>query len=188
MKWLSMPVAISLSEAGTTALVQRVDLATGTIVTVAGNDALFYYYGFNGDGGPATRAHINNLGQGIDSHENLLISDAGNNRVREVPMVAVGTATPTSIDFGNVSVGTTSPPQKVTFTNTGADDLNISNIATSANFGQTHKCPKVLAPSKGCTIEVTFSPSQQQGYNGTLTVTHNGYNGETKVSLSGTGD
>jgi sugar lactone lactonase YvrE len=171
---------------GNDALVQRVDLATGTIVTVAGNDTLFYYYGFTGDGGPAVKAHINNLGQGIDSHENLLISDAGNNRVREVPMVAVGTASPISIKFGNVSVGTTSPPQPVTLTNTGADDLNISNISTSANFSQTNNCG-MLAPSQSCTIQVTFTPAKKQGYKGTLTVTHDGFNGQTKVTLSGTG-
>ena len=172
---------------GNDSLVQRVDLATGTIVTVAGNDAQFYFYGFNGDGGPATRAHINNLGQAIDSHENLLIGDAGNNRIREVPMVAVGTASPTSIDFGNVSVGTNSQPQPVTFTNTGADDLNISNISTSAGFSQTNNCASVLAPSQSCTIEVTFTPAKKQAYKGTLTVTHDGYKGETKVSLTGTG-
>jgi hypothetical protein len=168
-------------------LVQRIDLATGFIVTVAGIDSQYYYYGFYGDGHPAVDAHIDALGQAVDSHENLLISDAGNNRIREVPMVAVGTASPTSVNFGNVSVGTTSPPQPVTLTNTGADDLNISNISTSANFGQTHKCPKVLAPSQSCTIEVTFTPIQKQVYNGTLTVTHDGYNGQTKVTLSGTG-
>jgi hypothetical protein len=171
---------------GNDALVQRVDLATGTIVTVAGNSTLFYYYGYNGDGGPAIKAHINNLGLGIDSHEDLLIADAGNNRVREVPMVAVGTASPTSIDFGNVSVGTKSAPQPVTVTNTGADDLNISNVSTGANFSQTNNCD-VLAPSQSCTIQVTFTPSKKQAYKGTLTITHDGYNGQTKVTLSGTG-
>jgi trimeric autotransporter adhesin len=169
-------------------VVQRIDQATGTIVTVAGNDSQYYYYGFYGDGHAAIDAHINALGMAIDSHENLLISDAGNNRVREVSMVAVGTASPKSIAFGDVTVGSTSPPQPVTLTNTGADDLHISNIAASANFNQTNKCAKMLAPSQSCTIQVTFSPAQKQVYKGTLTINHDGYNGQTTVTLSGTGD
>jgi hypothetical protein len=46
----------------------------------------------------------------------------------------------------------------------------------------------MLAPSQSCTIQVTFSPAQKQVYKGTLTINHDGYNGQTTVTLSGTGD
>jgi hypothetical protein len=172
---------------GNDELVQRVDLATGIIVTVAGRDTQWYYYGFSGDGGSATKAHIDNLGLAIDSHEDLLIGDAGNNRIREVPLVAVGTPSPTTLAFGNVAVGTSSQPQPVTLTNTGSDDLAISNVSTSIDFTQTNNCASVLAPSQSCTIQVTFTPNKKGALKGTLTVTHDGFKGVTKVPLSGTG-
>ena len=61
--------------------IRRVDGASGTITTVAGNGA----YAFSGDGGPATSASLwDPQGIGIDAGGNLLIADYGNCRVRRV--------------------------------------------------------------------------------------------------------
>jgi sugar lactone lactonase YvrE len=65
--------------------IRRVDAVTGTITTVAGAGAA----GFDGDGGPATAAHLN-LNQyatgslAEDGQGDLFIPDAFNMRVREV--------------------------------------------------------------------------------------------------------
>jgi hypothetical protein len=62
--------------------VRRVDLATGTITTVAGTGGV----GFMGDGGPATAAQLNlPLGVALDS-SNLYIADNVNNRIRTVDL------------------------------------------------------------------------------------------------------
>jgi secreted PhoX family phosphatase len=56
-------------------------MTAGDIYTVAGNGSL----GYGGDGGPATQAELNFPdGVGIDPDGNLVIADAGNNRVRVV--------------------------------------------------------------------------------------------------------
>jgi DNA-binding beta-propeller fold protein YncE len=62
--------------------VRRVDLATGTITTVAGTAAA----GFAGDGGPATAAQLKTpYGVAVDpGNQYLYIADTGNNRVRRV--------------------------------------------------------------------------------------------------------
>jgi sugar lactone lactonase YvrE len=62
----------------------------GTITTVAGNGS----QNFSGDGGPATRAGLNNpTGVNVDAFGNLWIVDSGNNRVRKLilngPIVTV---------------------------------------------------------------------------------------------------
>jgi len=60
--------------------VRKVD-ASGIITTVAGNG----YYGYSGDGGPATEAKLNcpdNVA--VDAVGNLYIADNGNHRVRRV--------------------------------------------------------------------------------------------------------
>ena len=60
---------------------RRVDVSTGVISTVAGNDSL----GFSGDGGPATSASLNiPYGVAVDASGNLLIADTFNLRVRRV--------------------------------------------------------------------------------------------------------
>jgi hypothetical protein len=58
-------------------------VTAGHIYTVAGNGAA----GYNGDGGPAASAELNGLfglGVGADGNGNLLIADAGNQRIRVV--------------------------------------------------------------------------------------------------------
>ena len=60
--------------------VRRVELATGVITTIAGTGVA----GFDGDGGLATAAQLNNpVGLAVDSGY-LYIADNGNNRVRRV--------------------------------------------------------------------------------------------------------
>jgi sugar lactone lactonase YvrE len=181
---------------GQFAVVQRVDAATGTIITVAGNDKDQPSFGFSGDGGPATIANLNNMGLIVDPNENLLIADNGNNRIREVPLVAVAKLSPSSLTFGDQKVKTTSPPQTVTLTDIGADDLVLSSISitgvAAGDFAQTNNCPTTLTPElvppQACTIKVTFTPTRKGRRKAVLTFTDNGYKNPQQVPLTGTGD
>ncbi|MEW6753921.1 MAG: choice-of-anchor D domain-containing protein [Candidatus Latescibacterota bacterium] len=61
--------------------VRRVDRATGVITTVAGEGT----WGYAGDGGPATTAHLARpTGVELDAQGNLYIADYVNNRVRRI--------------------------------------------------------------------------------------------------------
>jgi uncharacterized protein (TIGR03437 family) len=61
----------------------------GILTTVAGS---LGFFGFSGDGGPATTAALNNpTGVSVDAAENLYIADLGNNRIRKA--TAGGTIT-----------------------------------------------------------------------------------------------
>jgi len=94
---------------------------------------------------------------------------------------------PTTLNFGNVNVGTTSSPQTVTLTNNGAKALSISSIATSASFSQTNNCGSSLNAGASCSISVTFSPTAAGTSNGTLTITDNAAGSPQTVSLTGNG-
>ena len=74
--------------------VRRIDAVTGRLSTVVGTGVV----GFEGDGGPATQARINDPAEIVfDSIGNLLILDAGNARVRRVD---VGSGVITTIAGG----------------------------------------------------------------------------------------
>ena len=64
-------------------IVRRVDAATHTISTVAGNGTV----GFSGDAGPATKAQLSRPHSiALDHSGNLYICDIGNHRVRRVEL------------------------------------------------------------------------------------------------------
>jgi sugar lactone lactonase YvrE len=66
--------------------IRKVDVASGTIYTVAGNGVI----GFSGDGGSATSASINYpIGIACDSIGNLYIADHNNFRIREVDVTGI---------------------------------------------------------------------------------------------------
>ncbi len=66
--------------------IRRVDAATGVITTVAGTGV----FGFNGDGIPATSAHLTRPSRvAVDSAGNLFIADEFNHRVRRVTLALI---------------------------------------------------------------------------------------------------
>jgi hypothetical protein len=97
------------------------------------------------------------------------------------------TLTPASLTFAAQLLGTTSPPQPATLTNTGNQPVAISSIAATAPFSQTNNCPATLPVSSNCTIQVTFTPTDKGTANGTLSVTDDATGSPQKVQLSGTG-
>ena len=105
--------------------------------------------------------------------------------------VPVATLSSTTIGFGSVNIGATSPAQPVTLTNTGAATLQLSSITLSnAEFarGSTGCTPTTaLAPSTSCTMILTFTPSTTGVRSATLTISHNAANAVSTVSLAGTG-
>jgi len=179
-------------------VIQRVDAASLTIMTVAGDARFQPGFGFSGDGGPASMALINSSGLALDSQENLFIADAGNNRVREIgQLIAVVNLKPHSLKFGSVPVGQQSPPKTVTLTNIGSNDLSISQIsivgADSGDFSQINSCPSGQIPpmtnsQSTCTVTVTFTPTAKGRRTATLNFTDNGYQSPQGVPLSGIGE
>lgn len=95
---------------------------------------------------------------------------------------------PTSLNFGNVSVGGTAT-LPVTISNTGNAPLSVSNIVSSA--AQFTFAPNVfpinVAAGGNAVISVTFTPLAAGLVNGTLTVTHNAAGSPATVTLEGTG-
>lgn len=98
---------------------------------------------------------------------------------------------PSSLNFGNQNVGTTSNPQTVTVTNTGNTDLNVTGVSVtgtnSADFNQTNTCTSAVAPQATCTITVTFTPSISGTETANVTIADNAPNSAQVFSLTGIG-
>lgn len=133
---LYFPQAVAFDAAGNLFIadtancrVRKVNVATGTMTTVAGDGA----YRFFGDGGMAVEASLANpTGIALDPRGNLFIADSANNRVRRVD-VFTGVITTVagdgreaySGDGGQATAAALSSPTAVTFD--GAGNLFISD-------------------------------------------------------------
>lgn len=122
---------------------------------------------------------------------NLVVTDNDPTGQQMVRLQATATAVELSrpdLNFGDVAVNTTSKPQKIAVTNTGATPLNIALIQSSATYyTETNTCGNSLAAGANCTISVIFTPTQIGTLTGILTITDNDGTSPQKVSLTGTG-
>jgi Abnormal spindle-like microcephaly-assoc'd, ASPM-SPD-2-Hydin/Protein of unknown function (DUF1573) len=106
---------------------------------------------------------------------------------------AVGklTASPTSIAFGSITVGQTSPVLTTTLTNTGNAPLTITNDSISAgdfNWGGKGTCTYgTLAPGASCTDSAKFTPTATGTRTATMTIYSTASNPTVTLPLSGIG-
>jgi hypothetical protein len=99
-----------------------------------------------------------------------------------------GVVSPTSVNFGQVLVGQTSPQKRVSLKNTGESELTISNISISGHFAiPVNHCGSGVRPGTHCDVYVTYTPVALETDTGTLTFTDNASNSPQTVSLTGTG-
>lgn len=108
----------------------------------------------------------------------------------ELP-IGILTISPTSINFGDQTVGSTSPPQTVTLSNVGNAPLVVDPLTAAAapfaRSGGTCSSPPInLNAGASCTLQYTFSPTTTGPASQTLTVTSSG-EGSGTIALSGNG-
>ncbi len=101
------------------------------------------------------------------------------------------TLTPTSLNFGAVATGVTSPIKTVTLKNSGKATLTITSIAitgtNSGDFPETTTCTSSLAAGAACIIKVQFKPSATGARSASVSITDNAAGSPQQVPLSGTG-
>ncbi len=131
----------------------------------------------------------------------IQISDNAPGSPLDIALTGTGTAavasvSPTTLEFGSVSIPGPSAAQTVKLSNSGGASLTITSIAATSPFvaqpngtdGST--CGSTLAADSSCFIAVTFNPSATGLQSGTLTITDNTGAPPTltqTVSLSGIG-
>jgi hypothetical protein len=101
---------------------------------------------------------------------------------------------PTSLTFAEQAIGTTSDPQTVTLTNTGAGTLNFLGspfiTITGPNlsdFNVSNTCSSTLAPGLTCTITVTFRPTASGNRLAAVSIADNAPGSPQSIPLFGGG-
>jgi hypothetical protein len=135
-------------------------------------------------------------GAGGSSSGNLTITSTGSNPSLTVPVsgkgvtVAAGAlgASPTSLNFGSVNVGSTGKLSE-TITNTGGSSVSVNQVGvTGTGFSVSGiATPLTLNAGQSTTFTVSFAPGAGGSSSGNLTVTSTASNPSLTVPVSGTG-
>ena len=96
----------------------------------------------------------------------LTISDNASSKPQVLELFGTGTVVkflPATLKFAPQKVGTTSPPQTIQLTNTGADTLHFSNFIYVSGknyeaFSENDNCGAQVGPGASCTITIKFAP------------------------------
>ena len=107
-------------------------------------------------------------------------------------------ATPSSIDFSSVPLGSSSAQQQITISNSGPGALNVftaSSTGDTSDFtmqsGGSTPCPSLpalLAPGQSCTLLATFAPTTTGPKAMTMSIASDASNSPTlNISLTGFG-
>lgn len=124
----------------------------------------------------------------------LTIVSNASNPTLTIPLSGTGvqpgalSANPTSLNFGNVTVGKNKSLSE-TLTNTGGADVTISQQTLAGAGFSTNglNLPLTLTPGQKVTFSVIFSPQSNGTINGSLTITSDASNPSLQIPLSGTG-
>ena len=127
----------------------------------------------------------------------LSIYDSANNSPQTVTLSGTGiapvTVSPTSWNFGNVAVSSSSTPKTITLTNNQSTSLSISSLAVTAgspySIGASSTCLNPTVSAGGsCTVILTFNPTTTGAAPAaSLSIYDSANNSPQTVTLSGTG-
>ena len=92
-----------------------------------------------------------------------------------------------SLTFGTYLVGSSSPVQTVTLSNSGFGPLNITSIVPPTGYKVTNTCGASVAVGASCTLSVTFIPTVNGVQNGNIVITDNANPTTQNIAVSGTG-
>jgi hypothetical protein len=154
--------------------------ATGTFNTTAPlNRALAFHNTTRLKNGQALTAG----GSGYNAYCCQVVSDS------EYYTPLTLTFSATSLNFGFLRIGLTTPAQTVTVTNVSPHGSSFTSIAASGDYAQTNTCPATLNPGQSCTLSITFTPTAAGTRSGTLTLADSDPGSPKQtIALTGTGE
>ena len=127
----------------------------------------------------------------------LTITDATRSSPSAVPLSGTGvngaflTPSPARVNFGAISVGTTSPSSTITLWNTGNASLTLTGIsitgADSSDFSETNNCASSLPQGGSCAVAIKFTPSVAGTRIASVSISDSAQGSPQTASLTGNG-
>jgi hypothetical protein len=154
------------------------------IAILAGSSCIFNVT-FTPTAGGARSSNLSVVSDSAGSPNLVAVSGTG---VAAAPLVSLN---PTSLNFGDQTLSTTSTVRSIILTNTGSGTLNITSVVASGDFAvvtvPVTNCGGTLAPLATCSLNVTFTPTATGGRSGNLTITDNAAGSPQVAPLQGNG-
>jgi len=138
-------------------------------------------------------------GAGTRTGNVVIVSNNNSSSSLKVPLSGTGfvgqpavSLSPNMLVFSAEAVGTSSPPQMVTLTNSGTTALNIQAVAIAGGSdfvigsGTTCANGSSVATGSSCLIQVVFSPTTPGQKSAAVTITDNAGDSPQQISLAGT--
>jgi hypothetical protein len=95
---------------------------------------------------------------------------------------------PDKFEFAAQAVGSASPPQSLTLSNTGSLPVAMRDIQISGiDFSQSNNCSEKLAAGATCKVEIVFKPAIPGNRLGALQVSWSGARSPRTIPLTGIG-
>jgi len=122
----------------------------------------------------------------------VTVTDSDPSSPQLAGLVGTGTSgavglSPPFLTFAARLVGTTSPGQSFTVTNSGSTPLSMISILASGDYAQTNNCPTSLSAGASCTVTVTFTPSAEGTRRGFVTLSDTDPTNLQTETIGGTG-
>jgi hypothetical protein len=181
---------------------KNVDLLLVEIDPAATTQSFATYLGGSGSDSPS--------GMAIDRNGNLYVSGSTNSTDfpttqgayqsvfggggADAFVMKIGTASapsvslsPSSLQFAQLTVGSTSQPQVVLLRNMGSSALSISSITAGGDFAETDNCGISVPAAGSCTLSVTFTPTASGSRSGSLLIQDDASGSTHSITLQGIG-
>ncbi len=156
----------------------------GSNVTLTPNQSITINVSFDPKATGSAKGTLSVSSDASNSSLNLALSGTGMPKNSESSQL---TASSTSLNFGSLTVGTSSS-QLVTLVDVGTANITISAVAaTGSGFTATGGLNVTLVPKQSATVNVTFDPPGPGAAQGNLSISSNASNSLVKLGLSGTG-
>jgi centrosomal CEP192-like protein len=136
-------------------------------------------------------------GSGGQKTASLVVGDNAPDSPQTVALSGNGISTPQvtlqpgQLAFGSVTIGTPSPAETLTLSDTAGGPLHIGSVgisgAAAADFSETNNCPSTLAVGSSCALSVIFAPTAEGTRTAALTVSDDAAGGGQSVALAGGG-
>ncbi|HTY84280.1 MAG TPA: SBBP repeat-containing protein [Silvibacterium sp.] len=94
---------------------------------------------------------------------------------------------PTTLQFAQLAVGSTSQAQTVVLHNMGSSALSLASITATGDFAEINNCGSSVPPAGACTLSVTFTPTASGSRSGSVVLQDDAAGSPHSIALVGVG-